>query len=370
MVDKAVTKTFQDFAQKPETYKLDIDCYVVDFYRDYPDQKGKLFFVDADHKELILLNDTNKDKIKDKPDIIRIPINNGMEQAISKEGLIYNGLPYEPLMRKTIYVQTEKISHFYIMVDIGYVVFSTNMDRPGLPRLLGSVSATEMEKVFTMDHETAHIMRRCDSKSRNLWECIADANATIKHIQRFGSDSSCIKNIVGMRAVELVFRADGGEHFTSPVTEKIIADSKTVDFSTLTPKETKLVASRYALKYMINSYLVEKMFDKFKGKLPEIAQGNHTALRLLGNHVLSTDSAAEFKWGAVAFRNLMDGNVFCDGVRILPVGDEWQKMREAIDHRQVEYEARNPVFFGLAPQIHVKTHKNDLFRRRDSLNDG
>ena len=182
---------------KPSEYVFDYEREVEGFYADHPKHKGRIFFLDVASHELRGYKGAEAEKIKK---ILNTNHEVGCALAIRDR---------------------ERGSEAVYYPTPGYscVFLDTRPYKERLIRLVAGPEASDIENVFTLDHEIGHLICPGGIEKFNLRECVADAYATIRHIQRFGADSPYLHNIVHSRAVGLVFERGEGSHFTSPVTD-------------------------------------------------------------------------------------------------------------------------------------------------------
>jgi hypothetical protein len=116
---------------------------------------------------------------------------------------------------------------------------------------------------------------------------------------------------VANRAFDFVFREPvyGHSHFTSPVTEKILAMRYAVDWDSLTPAETTKMARELVLKHEMDAEalsVLHKDFAELNNKAKDIRKGDTLPIRQLAKKVLSTHSPDVFKYGAAALKLCID----------------------------------------------------------------
>lgn len=219
------------------------------------------------------------------------------------------------------------------------VLINEKFERLYLPKILGSDAPHDVETVFKLDHEIGHcISQKGHAGDKNMRECVADAYAALRHLQRFQNDIRYLTNAPAIRALEVVFRPDDdGNHFTSPVVEKIIEDSKLRDFSKLTPQQTIDLAASYAREYIMNSTQLSKMaraYQAFQGGFSSLLKGNMQLLHALGEYLFMTPDPAQFKWGSLCLCAILDGRVGTEQNVIKVEGDEWNIIRYALDDKE------------------------------------
>jgi hypothetical protein len=311
--------TVNAFNTAAKPYIFDLDREVAAFYRDHPALKRKLFFIDGSTLPGTLYRgeETDEDEVADL--LSHNPVLLEMNKLAQKSG---------------------SRSDLYPKQDYGCVLF--NFTKPNQQNFLGYRAAPGMSEAFIFDHEAGHLL--CEKglgNDANLAESVADAYATIRHIQRFGRDSAAIQRLLDKRAVGLTL-CGAGDHFTGSVVEKIIADSLTVDFAALTPAETVERAQRYAEDNIMDPALIRRMvndFDILGAGVEGLTRGDFSVIRYMADFVLHPVIPEEAKWAAVAVRALLDGDTGIFGARLpKPVGPEWTKLRQDIDSRAARFE--------------------------------
>jgi hypothetical protein len=214
--------------------------------------------------------------------------------------------------------------------------------------LLAKTATTAQETAFVFDHELGHAAIPDGSYlgGENKAECIADAYAIIRHFQRYGADSKAVDTLADGRAFMFAFKKDKAGHFTSPVVGQILARRREIDWSSLTPQQTAQLAWRFAMEYAVHPVLLNIMdwdLKKFQGRHDDIKNGGTAALRELAEKALSTDSSDIFKTGAAALKFCFDGKV----AGLILAGDYWQEVRRKLAEKQKTIAEQDELLFGL-----------------------
>jgi hypothetical protein len=313
-------KSFNPAAQKQPAFVFDYEAEVEAFYAQFPDYKGKLWFVDMTPTSAAI-------------------VRGGQEDISKGEGMLKGFLNFS--IRR---MQPDRQS-FAVrdgMTGPAAIVIDKAGARAGLPRLMGATASDDLEALNTYDHEIGHIVTREGYGRRfgaNMGENVGDAFATIRHLQRFGLDAD-IKAFSEMRAVEFVFRRDRGDHFSTPTVDAILAAAATFDFKKLTPAQTAEAANNFAIAHAPHPALVTyvtRALQPVNNKLPDIVKGDMEPLRELGQLLLETDNANVFKWGRTALTAVIEGRVLVDGVLIQPKGAEWAALQQKLDAREQQH---------------------------------
>lgn len=100
-----------------------------------------------------------------------------------------------------------------------------------------------IDDVGTFDHETGHVLS--PEAQGTAAENIADAYAVIRHFQRFDGQETDIAYAGWKRSLQFILSGQTS-HLTTFTVDKIITDSKTANFVSLTPAETAAIAKDYA----------------------------------------------------------------------------------------------------------------------------
>lgn len=150
--------------------------------------------------------------------------------------------------------------------------------------------AVEMQFIF--DHETAHaIIEEGRSDNRFLAESIADAYATLRHLQRTGGDTRFIEDMMLTRAADTVFRKNGILNFSCPVIEKILEDAKSVPFEQFSHAETVSYVTAMAQQYTPDGPALRSLHENLA------ALKDRPRLSDLQKVVATTTDAHALRWG-------------------------------------------------------------------------
>jgi len=316
--------SFAQAAQPKPDPVFDYEREVAGFYRDHPKFRDKLYFLEASAEGNRVL--------RAPPDFAKV------EKLLRNNKELFNALAWAAPQGYSFAMPGREYTS---------IVIDRRANRADLPRLTGSDSA-DLENFYVFDHEVGHAICRDGLKGydKNIKECAADAYAVIRHIQRFGADNGP-ETLMQMRAVEGVFRNDRGAHFTAPVIEKILEDAARFDMRRLDPQQTAELANRYAIAHAPHPAALEylrRAFQPYNGKLGLVAAGDTAMLKAFAEAVLKTKSDLEFKWGGMALKAVLEGKVLCNGTRLRPEGQDWDKIRKSLSRRE---KTGKDVFFGL-----------------------
>jgi hypothetical protein len=313
---------FNHAAQKQAPRAFDYACEVRQVWRDFPETRDKLFFLDLCAEEMLVYPDTPKRK---KAVSKWMKGNKNLQTSAANFRNVEKSSCYMSWMG-TVLLYTRK--HKYSFLDLK--------------------APKAMETMFVFDHELGHalIPNALYNDGKNKAECIADAYGVIRHLQRYGADSAVIDTIVQQRALQFIFRKDRASHLTSPVTEQILARRHEFAWDKLTPQETQKLAWRFAMEYAVHPNLldaIDKDFKKLQGKLDDIEKGDVAPLQELAAKVLATDSPDVFKYGALALKFCLDGQL----ANVTLSGEYWDNLRRQLAEKQKTFDAQDKLLFGL-----------------------
>jgi hypothetical protein len=311
------TRDFNIAAYTPP-FAFDLDREVAAFYRDHPEQKRKIYFIDAATMPGAICRGDETDE----DEVAALLGRNG--------GVLKNNIEAQ---------EAGCLAQIY--PDNGYGCVFINTAVLGQSALLGNDIPASVSEVFSFDHETGHLLCKEGYGPHNFNECVADAYAVLRHFQRFGmEDTSAIKNLLAMRTLEMIFGQDGS-HFTAPVVAKILADAQKTDFSGLSPAATAALAHRYAAENLVDPAMTRHLIQDFTllgQESGRLMKGDFTPVRLMAEMVLATNDRSLFTWGAMAVHSLLDGNTRIRGeLPPKPAGPEWTTLRQRLDDRAARF---------------------------------
>jgi hypothetical protein len=306
---------FQHAAQCAAAYRFDIGAEAGEFYRTHPSLAGKVVFTD-------IVGAT----------------------AVASPGFALQGKDlYHAMAKKDVRFVHRVTNAFYLGEsfvqqddELINVFIHGAARRQNLPRLLGAMASSHLESVSTVDHEEGHILSPGTQRIFNLGECIADSYMALRHMQRFGMDSPYLENIVAMRAVELFFRNDKGEHFTSPVIETVLETAGGNNVLSLSRYETIRRAEKYSERYSNYRGEIQEVardFQAFNGKLPYVMKEGGALLKSFARKAGRHKSPLAGKWAAVAVKAILEGRVLCNGLHIQPEKNEWTRLHSRVARR-------------------------------------
>ncbi|MEZ0260401.1 MAG: hypothetical protein ACAH80_05285 [Alphaproteobacteria bacterium] len=166
-------------------------------------------------------------------------------------------------------------------------------------------------RTFAFFHELGHLMVQEGfdvTEDKPYGECYADAFATIRCIQKFGADDGFLDSTAWARAYKFI-HYNSSTHLTTTVIDKILEDSKTRDFSKLTPAETVEAAAQYARDNMpsvVQIATAKKNFKPLSGLLKYVNQDKMDRLQTLASTTLAAGDRFTFYIGARAFQPFLN----------------------------------------------------------------
>lgn len=155
----------------------------------------------------------------------------------------------------------QKHSKSYRFVAIDTEIFAGNLAK----NLFQGFSADPDKATMGMlDHEIGHlVVKHAADKTRSLIdkETRADVYAILRSLQRFGRDDSA--DLGFHRLKVFLDGANDIDYLTSFAVDRVIIDSQTADFISLTPKQTAVLAEQYAEKYVPNDTELNRLKQDF-----------------------------------------------------------------------------------------------------------
>jgi len=314
---------FQQAAQRQNPAVFDYEREVTQAWRDFPEVKDKVLFFEPNAGGRLIYPAPAAEREAIQQQINPKSIQWEIESARKMYG--DNSICQPRGHRRLIFLYTVKHPH-----DV------TDKTAP-----------VAQETTFIFDHELAHaIIPNASYRDgeKNRAESIADAYAVIRHFQRYGADSPAIDAIVANRAFDFVFREPryGHSHFTSPVTEKILACRYDIDWDSLTPQQTGDLARKFVFEHEMEAEalsVLHKEFNAFHYKAKDIENGDRIPVLTLAEKVLVTDCSNVFKYGSAALKLCIDQQA-ADGVL---AGAYWDNVRRKLAKKQQTFIQPQPV---------------------------
>ena len=216
--------------------------------------------------------------------------------------------------------------------------FSAVVFHPDRHPLYGTARGA-VDDAATFDHETGHALT--PELHGNPAENVADAYASLKHLQRSGGEADSLDYCSWKRA--LVFVTTGiPTHLTTFTVDKILCDRKTADFMSLTPAETAAIAIEYAKHNAPSKKELSALAKDFK---PLKNLPLKDAFRKLAQITFAAeDDSDTFYLGARVLQGaLQKGGTVYDGQEINLDGPSWDRMRRQLDKRLRDLPKNHPL---------------------------
>jgi hypothetical protein len=323
-----IAPVFNQNVQRQDPAVFDYAREVEQVWRDFPETKDKVFFLDICAEQKLIYPEESEQKQKIQQ---HIDGNRYILSTIEEYNTVEKSSCCAPAFNdaKCLLLYTKKHA----------------MD------LITKTATAAQETAFVFDHELGHaiIPDAGYRGNRNMAECIADAYAVIRHFQRFGADSTAVDALVGGRSFLFAFKRNRASHFTSPVVEKILARRYDIAWDSLTPQQTTQLAWRFAMEYAMHPVLldtVDRDLKKLQGKIGDIKNGDTDALEDLVWKVLSTNISDVFKCGAAALKFCLDGQM----ANIILQGEYWDNVRQRLAEKQKIFTAQAKLLFSLGAE--------------------
>jgi hypothetical protein len=217
---------------------------------------------------------------------------------------------------------------------------------PNVLQDTGIADKRDFIQAMAVEHETGHLLvpDAMGGPSSTLYkECAADSFAAIRHLQSLGPnpDTSDLESWIWMRAFRV---AQGGhpDHVTITALNQIVEDSKTIDFSKLTPEETIQAAEKYARTYAPSEDDLEQSMSAYKGKSFKLYSGapigNIANIEKFISTALATSNSFVFQIGAQAFEPFLHPEGFTfKGIEIALPKEKREELRDALAEKAKEF---------------------------------
>jgi hypothetical protein len=191
----------------------------------------------------------------------------------------------------------------------------------------------------TFDHETGHALFPGMEGARS--ENVADAFAALRHLQRFGGETEDLDYCAWKRAM-IFMRSGATSHLTTFTVDKIVLDSRSADFMSLSPQETAAIARAYAKRHTLSEKRLKKLAADFRPlkKLPP-----KQAFRKLARLTLAAppDTPTFYLGARILSGALRPEGTVLDGRKIILNGREWDRLRDQLDARLQQLPRRHPL---------------------------
>lgn len=266
---------------------FDFDKEVARAWRDFPEARGRIIFIDAGNDARLIYPDGFEGREEAARTVEKYNAKRIMERGFAAFNM-KNSFCKWIGERKFLFLLTEKHPH----------------------DMLDHTAPVAMETTFVFDHELGHAVIKGGTyrdATHNHGEATADAYATIRHFQRYGADSPYIDALVANRAFDLVFRQAGygDDHFTSPVIEKILEQRYSVDWNSLTPQETAEMARTFVYENELSvaaRTALDKSFRPLHEQAERVEQGDIRPVARLSARLATAGSPVARKYGLYALQ--------------------------------------------------------------------
>jgi len=246
---------------------------------------------------------------------------------------------YEDIQKNVRYARKLKSSfHQAIPVDSKNYIYNIVFYPDKYP--LFDPADKDIDYMGTFDHETAHALHPDAHGIEG--ENTADAYAILRHLQRYKGRQTDIDYAAWKRAV--IFMQTGiTSHLTTFTIDKILLDSKTTDFCSLSPAATSAIARDYARKHTPDTARLSKLsqdFNALKGqKLTE-----KTLHKLAGMTLKATADSDTFYLGNRILQPLLNGAAIKIDGQVLQLKDtEWKRIRTALNKKALQAQNRQKI---------------------------
>jgi hypothetical protein len=253
-------------------FKFDFNRAVQEAYRQHPKLKKTTFFTEGSTKTVIL--PPKQDAVfKLKSDMIRKRLENfdiGLGGTYGSYTLSRKATSGENPARK------KRKSYRFIAID--KEIFSGN-----LAKKLFQGFSTDPEKATMgmLDHEIGHlVVKHAADKTCSLIdkETRADVYASLRALQRFGGEEAA--DLGFHRLNVFLDSANDIDYLTTFAVDRVIIDSQTADFISLTPKQTVALAEHYAEKYLPSNTELNRLKQDFSALTTDFTLGKISEITL------------------------------------------------------------------------------------------
>lgn len=279
---------FNTVADLKKEYIFDYASEVTQFYRDHPEQKNRIIFVERSAEGTRIVRD-----LPDRDNWVWRLNNN--TQALKFMNDYANS---------NITAMAEKCDDGFFLIFMRSD--GKNYKAPTQKKMPLTPEMQHMLKSSIFDHEIGHILCMFGFNGGNYSECTADAYATARHVQRFGVDTGISELRLQALAVSLFTNDDDkGCHFTSPVIDLVMRQARKGAFAHIPPSDLPQHIAPLVSKSRPDHDFLMTACDMM---VPET--GNPARdMSMFVQKILSTDDPDILKWGIVAI-NAFKQDVF------------------------------------------------------------
>ena len=279
--------------EDPKEYRFDLAVEARNILRDYPQLDGHTVFVSADAPADIV------GSMRDLPQSYRkiMPghVANYIERALNKKTSMAYAEQVQDGMTGTSF-------------PVNVVVLL-----PTPPKDIAEAHERDFRDHFILNHEAGHLLLPYTPESRlpryPYSECLADAFATIRSMQKFGADDAIHNKLSATRALGFMLSGNSN-HLTTTVTDRILDEAKRQDFSALGFDETLTAAHLYAKALTPRIEELEQAEESY-ARIADYMRANPAADKLeifglVGQTCLATSDKFSFFLGAKFFQPFLN----------------------------------------------------------------
>ena len=186
----------------------------------------------------------------------------------------------------------------------GVNMLAMTLDRP-FGFLSGKGLTDEMDKLFAFHHEIGHLITpaghagKMDDYFSKLFgisnsgrEVVADVYATIRHLQKYGTDSAPLQFVPFRRAADTINNChdDAQSYVTSFAIDAVLRDRHKLLAADLTPAQVVEKVKEYHLRYTPTRAQVDALMKDFaplQNQMPKISRLNTAPLLTLAEIALA-----------------------------------------------------------------------------------
>lgn len=271
---------------------------------DHPELKKDILFVDATNDNLIATSATMA-KLEDDEDA---------QDELQKTVRLAKRL--QTSFAQSIMIDRKKTIQAIVFHPDRYPLFDQH-DRT-------------IDSLATIDHELGHAL--CPDDDRLAGENIADAYAVLRHLQRFDGQVTDIGYAAWKRAMTFIM-AGHTTHLTTFTIDRILLDSRSADFISLTPAQTVAIARDYARQNTPSKKSLSKLDSDFKTARTKYL--DEKLFREIARITLAADTRSDtFHLGATALLPVLQaGRMTLNAKKISLQGREWTALQRQLENR-------------------------------------
>lgn len=281
------------FIEDPRAYRFDLETEARNILRDYPNLDGHTLFVSLDDPAAVFgaLREVPKSYHPLLPQVIDNCLNGALRQGCS--------MAYAEEIPDKLTGTSFPLNVIVMMPTPPAEDFTQQYER-------------ELRDYFVLNHEAGHLllplMPEAPHPRYPYVECLADAFATIRTIQKFGADDAIHNKLAASRALNFI-SSGVAKHLTTTVTDRIVDEAQRQDFTALDAHDAVRAAKIYAdaLTPQLASLVVaEENYEAVANYVRATPGYDRLHLfGLVGETCLSTADRFSFYLGAKLFQPLL-----------------------------------------------------------------